>query len=183
MARRRKIDHVKLGELIQQGKQPEEIAPIFGVSVSAVYKATQQYRINFTRELIRSHADEAARQYLDINDQLLKINRGANRLYDRLMAAAEVLEPDCQWRKIIELEPLLEGRLSLLEAILKVSAEIKDQVSLVVKAATDIAKLQAESEFQQEIKGLLKDAPPGIRDWFIGRLKQTGLVCGSVDGL
>lgn len=138
---RRKFSDLELGERIREGKSVKDIAAEFGVSPRAVYKRAKQLNLNIGKEIMMNQAAVIVKQEINAADQLMKINETSNELLDLLIETVQT-EGEDQKEKLKKLEPLLGEKASILEALIKIKAEIRQQLRLVM----DIWKVKFDAE-------------------------------------
>lgn len=169
---RRKFSDLELGERIREGKDVKEIAAEFGVSPRAVYKRAKQLKLNIGKEIVLNQAGVIVKQEINAAEQLLKINETANGLLDLLIEAVQADGED-QKEKLKKLQPLLGEKASILDALVKIKAEIRQQLRLMM----DIWKVKFDTEqlaeVQQTILEEIGAESPECRIRIVERLRKT----------
>ena len=167
---RRKFSDLELGERIREGKSVKEIAAEFWVSPRAVYKRAKQLKLNIGKEIVMNQAAVIVKQEINAAEQLLKINETSNELLDLLI---EVVKADGeeQKSKLKKLEPLLGEKASILDALVKIKGEIRQQLRLVMdiwKTKFDVEQL---ADFQQGVIEEIGKESPALRQRIVERIK------------
>jgi transposase-like protein len=169
---RRKFSDLELGERIREGKSVKEVAEEFGVTPRAVYKRAKQLKLNIGKEIVMNQAAVIVKQEINAAEQLLKINETSNQLLDLLI---EVVQADGeeQKEKLKKLEPLLGEKASILEALVKIKGEIRQQLRLVM----DIWKVKFDTEqiadFQRSVVEEIGAESPALQERILKRLKTN----------
>ncbi|MBI4961639.1 MAG: hypothetical protein HY913_00025 [Desulfomonile tiedjei] len=166
-----KFSDYDLGERIRQGKKVSEIAAEFGVSVQAIYKRSKRYHLNVSKDVAFHQAAAVNRQHLDWSAQLMKINETANTLLDRLIDVVQAKEQGDRKEKLKDLEPLL-GDKGILDAAVKIKAEIRQQLRLLMDAWKQKYDVEQIDLFQRIVLEEIGKAAPEVREQIIKRLQQ-----------
>jgi transposase-like protein len=160
-----------LGERIRQGKNVKEIAAEFGVSVQSVYKRTKKYNLNVSKDIAFHQAAAVNKQQINWSAQLLKINDSANQLLDRLIEVVQAQEGKERDQKLKGIEMLLGDKGSILDAAVKLKAEIRQQLKLLMDAWKQKYDIEQIAAFQKIFLDEVGKADPGVRDRIVERLK------------
>lgn len=180
---KKKIDRVKLSQLLRQGKTQRQVAQYFGVTEGAISKAKKELNINVVKSVALESAHKVVDKNLDAVAQLQKINKDANELLEVLMRwnrgedeALHILET--QVRKvrigkgenaeIVKRYRFKDPR----ELALKAMAEIRGQLNLQLDIFKTLYDMEAVAEFQKEVLTAIGEEKPDVRDRIIQRLKE-----------
>jgi len=168
---RRKFTDFELGEKMRAGVEVKEIAAEFGVSPQAVYQRARQLNLNIGKEIVLNQAAVIVKQEINAAEQLLKINETSNALLDLLIEVVQAEDQD-QKDKLKRLEPLLGEKASILEALVKIKAEIRQQLRLVMDIWKTKFDLEQLAEFQQGVVEEMGKESPALQKRFIERMKN-----------
>ena len=188
---KKKIDRVKLSQLLRQGKTQRQVAQVFGVTEGAISKAKKELNINVVKSVALESAHRVVDKNLDAVAQLQKINKDANELLDVLMRwnrgedeALQILET--QVRKvrigkgenseIVKQYKFKDPR----ELALRAMAEIRGQLNLQLDIFKTLYDMEAVAEFQKEVLTGIGEEAPDVRDRIIQRLKEGRALRQSV---
>jgi hypothetical protein len=189
--RRPKIDPVVLERMLKEGKPSRYCAEFFGVTPAAISKAKKRLDIQCKKRVARTVTTEAApvvvTQRLNAIEQLQKINTDANELLDLCMRwqrgdseALRILESQVRYIKVGSGEEAEEVRQFKFkdprELALKAMAEIRNQLGLQLEIFKTLYDAEAVREFQNELIELLGEVDPELRNRFIEKLREKGIV-------
>jgi len=170
---RRKFTDYELGELIREGKSPAEIAEKLGVTPRAVYKRAALLKVNAGKEALMSQAEGIIRQDINAAEQLLEINQSTMDLLTTLIEIVRS-EGNEQKEKLAKIEYLLGDKTSLLDALVKLKREHREQLRLVMdiwKARFDMVELKAVQDLIIEAVG---EEAPECRGRIVKRIRERG---------
>ena len=163
---KRKIDLRKLDRMLRDGKSYREIAKHFNCTPGAIAQARKKLKANIIRTVGLEKANEVVEGHLDMLGQLRKINRAITEELDP--AKAEVVEADGR------------SRIALQGVIIKLSAEIRQQLEAQLKIIEVWSDMRVVAEFQSEVLAILDEMEPGVRDEIVRRLKERHALRGAV---
>lgn len=187
-----KIDRVKLNQLLKQGKSQKEIAQVFEVSEAAISKAKKELKelnVSVVKNVALENAHKVVASHLDTVSQMQKINQAANELLDMLMRwgrgdeeALQILEGQVRKVKVRGIEEeVKEYRFKdPRELALRAMAEIRAQLALQWEMMKTLFDVEAVSEFQQEVLGVIGEVSVDVRNRIVERLKAKGALRGAV---
>jgi predicted transcriptional regulator len=142
-----KINDTKMLRLIDKEKKTQaEAAKILGVSRQAVNTRLRQLRGRTTYVVAAAHAEKAVESKLDVVSQLREINDTARCLLEK---SAD------------------DAHLSV-----KLMAEIRNQLRLMMDVYTMLYSLEGAAEFQQAVLETLEACDPDLRKTVITRLNE-----------
>jgi hypothetical protein len=187
-----KIDLDLLEQMISvEGKTLTQCAKHFNVSISAISQQRKKLGIvikkNVARSVVTQRAPMIEAKRLDAIEQLQKINNNANEMLDLCMkwikgddVAIQALE-SCV-RKVnvgSKKAPILVDGVKFKdphEIALSSMSEIRNQLRLQLEIFKTLYDAEAVREFQNELIALLGETSPELRDKFIQRLREKGVV-------
>jgi len=144
----KKIDKVKLSQLLRSGKSGKECASYFSVTEGAISQAKKELNINVVKNVALENAHRVVDKNLNAIEQLQNINRKANDLLDTAIAA--------------------EDHGTALNAM----REIRGQLTLQLEVFKTLYDVQAIADFQREVLEAIGETAPDVRDRIIQRLKE-----------
>lgn len=203
-----KINLFEMGEMLRAGKITREIAEHFRCTERAVQKRAKKFGLQITKQAMFHQVKDKVRQDLDVREQLLKINDSATRLLNMLEAQ---LEQDrrgvvdglkaklVQFRQVAQegdvavWGPVLEGvieeidqlsitRVSTVEQLLKVQAEIRQQMALVVKVMAELLEAQRVNEVHRIMLEEIGVESAECQGRIVRRLQGSNLLLTAVGG-
>jgi hypothetical protein len=172
----RKFSDYQLEQLVKKGNGVSKIARILRVSKGTVSKRLKQLNIGISKNVTLHHAGEIVKKEINAVEQLLKINEDANTLLDRLM---KVIRGD--EKALDEVAYLLSGRFGPIEAVLKIQAEIRQQLKLQLEIYESLYDMKAVAIFQREVLAAIGEADPDTRQRIIKSLKEKRAVYSTLD--
>lgn len=160
-----KIIDVELDRYLRQGKTTNEIAKIFRCSPGAVSQRKKLLKNKIVRTMALEKTNEVVENHLDMLAQLQKINSAINEELDR--AKKEIEKPNVD-------------KTSIQAIMIKLSGEIRQQLSLQLSIAQVWHDIKIYAEFQEAVLNILDEMEPGTRDEVIRKLKQRNVIRRSV---
>ena len=165
----RKIDPVKLNELLSEGKTQRECAAFFKCSDACISKETRRIRLGTVAVANLEMGHRVAKANLDTLGQLSKINRDANEILELMMKwqrgdkeALRILEGQVRKIKIgrgEKAEEITEYKFKdPRELALKAMGEIREQLRLQVDIMKTLHDVTAIAEFQKEVLSAIGEA-------------------------
>ncbi len=165
MPHKSKICDLKLDQYLRQGKSTNEIAKIFNCSPGAVSQRKKLLKNKIVRTMALEKTNEIIEGHLDMWSQLKKVNDAINEELDR--AKEEIEKPDAD-------------KTAIQSIMVKLSAEVRQQLQLQLNIAQVWYDQRVVGEFQQEVLNILDEVEPGTRDAILRRLKQKSVIRRSV---
>lgn len=178
----RKFSDFELGERLRQGKGVTEIAREFGVNKGSVSRRINQLKLGFSKNVTLHHAGEIVKKEINAAEQLLKINATANQLLDMLMKIVEGVsskdEKDraCAFDELEHVSELLGGKSGVLDAAIKIKAEIRQQLNLQLNIFQSLYDMEAVAAFQREVLEIIGNVSPAVRDNIVEALSARGSI-------
>ena len=148
---RKKIDKVKLNQLLMSGKSQREVAQLFGVTDGAISKAKKELNIVVVKNVALENAHRVVDKNLDAVAQLQKINEEANTIINGLSSSSERADK---------------------QLILKACGEIRNQLVLQLDILKSLYDLEGVAEFQKEVLSAIGEVSHSVRSKIIQRLKE-----------
>jgi hypothetical protein len=163
-----KINFRKLDELLREGKTGVEAAQYFGVSPGAISKARKQLKSTVIRTVALERTTEVIDAHLDILGQAQKTNRIINNELDAAILDIEAARKQGKDPKSIQ------------DIIIRLAAEIRKQTETYISMAEAWRDFKEYEEFKAEILDLLKMVPEETRRAFESKVKERGLLRGTL---
>ena len=198
MGNQKKVDQIRLAEMLRSGMTPTECAKEFGVTHGAISQlkkkmtaAADNYAGAVTTELCGDNIDSMA-QLKNINNTIISELRRCNRLItheDIKLQKKEDLEQQLKENPgdpaiISSLKELCAGSvkdiLNIQSNIISISAEVRKQVELQIKIAETLYNIQYTQEFQNEVLEAIKAVDADVRDKIVAKLKERRVVRGLI---
>ena len=168
---KRKIDPVVLQRMVRAGKTGKQIAEHFKVSEGAVSIAKRNVNVSVARVASLEHANEIVYQNFNLMHQLNKVNQHSNELMDLLLAACGGDKKALKALKshaVTHTTKLKDPK----EILLKVFAEVREQISLQMNMMASLYDSRAVAEFQREILDTIGEVDPNVKKAIITKLNQ-----------
>jgi hypothetical protein len=163
---RRKVDPVKLREMLGEGKSQTEIARYFGVVDSAITQAKQRLKRNIMRTAALDDAAGVLEGDFDLLSQLRKINRTISAQMEHALKEVEKAQDD-------------DKRVAIRKVILDLAGEIRKQLETGINIAKFWYDHEEYIKFREEVIAVLGEVEPDLRRKIIERLKAKRLLRGT----
>jgi len=188
---KRKIDRVKLGRLLREGKSQREIAQVFGVTEGAISKAKGELSVGVIKVAAMEHGHELVSQHIDAGIQLFKINKNINnllnevsgdeRITERFTNAVQAMLEDKGSKEDRERIRATVGALQKDRDIrVKCSQEIRGQLGLQWEITKGMVDVRVVAEFQREVLEAVAEVAPDVRNRIVNNLKEKRALRGSI---
>lgn len=165
----RKIDKIKLSQMLQSGKTQRQCAKVFNVSEGAISQAKKELNISIVKSVALENAHRVVEKNLDAVEQLRKINEHANDLLDRaMMVSRGELAADPKTTEAPQ------------DIALKAMKEIRGQLALQLEIFKTLYDTEANAEFQQEVLTAIGEVNKDVRQKIITRLKERRAIRGDL---
>jgi hypothetical protein len=165
----RKIDHIKLQELLEQGLNQVEIAKEFGVVKSSVCKAIKRHNLAIAKVATASEATPViVEQKIDIMQQIRGINEKMQRHLD--LIDEEVGKKGQNTKDKIQLR----------DQMVRYAAEIRKQMGTLLDVAKTLYNAEESQAFQQIVINAIGEADPDTKKKIISELQQARSVGRTV---
>jgi len=198
---RRVVNLYELGEQIRAGKNTQEIAEHFGVTDRAIQRNAKKFGLSVTRNAVMHQASRILQQDLDAREQLLKINLSANRLLDMLENQLQQIQGVDLGILVDRLEALRAGmngegevldeiiavlksavviNPSIIDQLLRIYGEIRQQIALGLKVVVDINEMNWVNEVHKSVLEEIGVESPECKSRIIRRLQGHNLLLTAV---
>ena len=179
-----KIDKVRLGRLLREGKSQRKCAEIFGVTESAVSRARKDLGIAVAKVTCLEEGARVAQESLDVASQLFRINERALSLLDEVSGEENIVKRLAEGieEAFHSGEDLAQRREVIRKVVQRVSKdrffalkemqEIRGQLRFQIEILQSLYNIREIATFQGEIINLLGDGDPGMRKEFMRRLQE-----------
>jgi len=159
---RKKIDTVKLRQMLRDGQTAKEAAEYFAVSESAISQARKRLDTDVIRLGNLEAAHKILSHELSAADQLKKVSEVNNRVLDLLL---KWFEGDDEARRALEEQHSLKGvhYKDLTELLLRVSNQLQGQVELQFKLLMSLYDAEQVASFQEEILQVINEVEPDAK--------------------
>jgi transcriptional regulator with XRE-family HTH domain len=164
-----KISTLELEKYLRQNMTVSQIAKKAGVAKSTVSERLKNLRVAVTKHVTLKNGGRLAERKYDAMDQLGKISAAVNRELDWIKGK-------------IEAGPSDKDRRKWQDSQLSHCAEIRKQVELMLKIATELYRIEEVQRFQQVVLEEIANESPETRERIVRRLVERGALARS-DGL
>ena len=152
-----RIDDKTMIEMLEAGHSQRQVARHFGVTEAAVSKRKKTLGIHIAKNVTLEKAGELVEEKMDSLAQLRRINNAING--------------ELEWA----LDEAKEGdRRGFQEIIVKLTAEVRQQLSLQLQIFRTLYDIEAMREFQREVLAAIGEVDPNTRERIIESLRQAG---------
>lgn len=147
---KKKINKIKLSEMLRSGKSGKQCAEFFGVTEAAISRARKGINVSVVKNIALENAGRIVGKNLDAITELQKINRHANDLLDKAIEA--------------------DDHATALNAM----KEIRGQLSLQLDMLKALHDIRAVEEFQKIVLEEIGAENEETRNRIIRRLQKGG---------
>jgi IS30 family transposase len=173
MHRNRRVDPLKLQKLREQGFSGREMARIFGVIPSAIWRNLKALGRARNGDIILRSAKKINDRKLDAMRQLERINQAIEQQLDEIQA---------------ELETAKGGEKAVLRDLqIKHTAEIRKQLDLLLQIGKALYNVEEVTAFQKTVLEEIGNESPECRKRIFARLQSrrasSGLIGFSQPGV
>jgi len=162
--RNSKINDTELRRMLDRGKTQKECAAYFECSRAAVSMRVKALKLNIARNVGLERADQICEKKIDAMGELHKINNVVSGELDWLTETMQKLEETGQ---------LTAGvRLKIQKQMIDHTAEIRQQIRLMLEIAKVLYDAEAVRDFQREVIEAIAEAAPEIREQIVQRLHE-----------
>lgn len=187
-----KIDKVRLGKLLREGKSQRKCAAIFGVTESAVSRARKDLGIAVAKVTCLEEGARVAQESLDVASQLFRINERALSLLDEVSGEENIV------KRLVEGleeafhcgEDLGKRREVIRKAVQRVSKdrffalkamqEIRGQLRFQIEILQSLYNIREIATFQKKVIELLDEVNPEMRVAFLKKLRDVNALRRAV---
>jgi hypothetical protein len=161
-----KIDPDELISLIASGMTQSEAARHFGVSNAAISLRAKQLRLSTSRVIALERAAAVVDQKLSAADRLAEIQR--------------VMRDQLAWAEDQARQPGAD-RSALVDVIIRVAAEMRNQLRLEHDISRTLIDLKVVREFQRTVFEAIAEESPDTARRIVDRLKRQQALRQSVE--
>ncbi len=155
MARSR-LNPNELQRFLGGGRTQADAARHFGVSEAAVSQRVQKLRIATSKVVALERASEVVDQKLDANARLERVQR--------------VIDEELRWA-VDQAQQPGANRGALQDTILRLVAEVRQQLSLQLTISRTLIDLKVVREFQRSVVEVIAEESPDVARRIVERLK------------
>ncbi len=155
--RSRKIDPDALQRFLDAGHSQADAATHFGVSESAISQCVRKLQIATSKVVALERAGEVVDQRLQATARLERVQRVIDE--ELTWAVDQAKQPDAD-------------RKALQDAILKLAAEVRQQLGLQLNISRTLIDLRVVREFQRTVFEVISEESPDVARRILARLKE-----------
>ena len=152
-----RLDPNELHRFLAEGRSQADAARHFGVSEAAVSQRVQKLRIATSKVVALEKAGEIVDQKLDANARLERVQR--------------VIDEELRWAVAQAQQPSAD-RGALQDTILRLAAEVRQQLGLQLTISRTLIDLRVVREFQQGVIQVISEESPEVGRRIVTRLKE-----------
>jgi hypothetical protein len=152
-----KVHDDRLREFLDAGHSQAEAARHFGVSEPAIHQRLKKMRTLGTRVVALEHAGQLVEEKLSASARLERIQR--------------VIDRELEWAVARTKEPGTD-RAELREAILRLTAEVRQQLGLQLTISRTLVDLRVVKEFQDTVVQVIASEAPEVARRIAEKLKE-----------
>ena len=151
-----RINPTELHRLLDAGYTQADAARHFGVSEAAISQRLRKLRGRTSRVVALERAGEVVDQKLDANARLQRVQL--------------VIDEELAWAVTQAQQPGAD-RAKLQDTILRLAAEIRQQLGLQLNISRTLIDLKVVREFQRSVVEVIAEASPQVAGRVVARLK------------
>ena len=155
MARSR-LDPAELQRFLAEGRTQADAARHFGVSEAAISQRVQTLRIATSKVVALERAGEVVDQKLDANARLERVQR--------------LIDEELRWAVDQAQQPGAD-RGALQDTILRLAAEVRQQLGLQLNISRTLIDLKVVREFQKSVTETIAEVDPSAARLIVAKLK------------
>ncbi len=152
-----RIDPTELQRVLDSGYSQADAAREFGVSQAAISQRVQKLRIATSKVVALERAGEVVDQKLDANARLQRVQL--------------VIDEELAWAVAQAQQPGAD-RAKLQDTILRLAAEIRQQLGLQLNISRTLLDLKVVREFQRSVVEVIAEESPEVARRVVARLKE-----------
>ena len=154
---RRRIDPDALHRYLDGGHSQADAAKHFGVSDAAISQRVKKLQIATSKVVALEKAHEVVDQKLDANA--------------RLQRAQQIIDHELAWAVDQAQKPGAD-RAKLQDTILKLAAEVRQQLGLQLNITRTLVDLKVVREFQRSVTETIAEVDPNVARKIVAKLKE-----------
>ncbi len=155
--RSRKVDPDELRRYLDTGNTQADAAKYFGVTEAAISQRVQKLRIATSKVVALERAGEVVDQRLQATERLERVQR--------------VIDDELSWAVRRAKEPDAD-RSALQDTILKLAAEVRQQLGLQLNISRTLIDLRVVREFQRSVVEAISEESPDVARRIVAKLKE-----------
>ena len=155
--RSRKIDPDALRRFLDAGHSQADAAKHFGVTEAAICQPVKKLRIATSKVVALERAGQVVDQRLQATARLERVQRVIDE--ELTSAVDQAKQPDAD-------------RQALQDAILKLAAEVRQQLGLQLTISRTLIDLKVVREFQRSVTETIAEIDPAVARRIIAKLKE-----------
>ncbi len=152
-----KINAHELQCFLDAGHSQADAATHFGVSESAISQCVRKLQIATSKVVALERAGEVVDQRLQATERLERVQR--------------VIDEELNWAVNQAKQPAAD-RQALQDAILKLAAEVRQQLGLQLNISRTLIDLRVVREFQRTVFEVIAEESPDVARRILARLKE-----------
>ncbi len=152
-----RIDPDALRRVLDAGHSQADAAKYFGVTEAAISQRVQKLRIATSKVVALERAGEVVDQRLQATERLTRVQR--------------VIDDELSWAVDQAKQPDAD-RSALQDTILKLAAEVRQQLGLQLNISRTLIDLRVVREFQRSVVEVISEESPEAARRIVARLKE-----------
>ena len=153
----KKIDTDELLRFLDAGGSQADAARHFGVTEAAICQRLKRLKVLTSRVVALEKAGEVVDQKLDANARLERVQR--------------VIDDELSWAVEQAQQPGTD-RSKLQDTILKLAAEVRQQLGLQLSITRTLVDLKVVREFQRSVTETIAEVDPTVAREIVAKLKE-----------
>ena len=152
-----RVDAAALQRFLDAGHSQADAAKYFGVSKAAICQRVKKLRIATSKVVALERAGQVVDQRLQATARLERVQR--------------VIDDELTWAVDQAKQPAAD-RKALQDAILKLAAEVRQQLGLQLNISRTLIDLKVVREFQRSVTETIAEIDPAVALQIIAKLKE-----------
>jgi len=161
-----KVADVDLRAYLAAGHSQADAARQFGVSEPAIHQRLKRLRLLTSRVVAMEKAAEVVEEKLTATARLERVQ--------------QVIDDELAWA-VKQARQQGENRAALVDVILKLSGEVRQQLGLQLAISRTLVDLRVVKEFQETVVDAIREESPEAARRIVTRLKQRRALRPSAD--
>ena len=154
---RRKVNPEELQRFLAEGRSQADAARHFGVSEAAISQRLKKLTGLTSRVVALERASDVVDQKLDANARLQRVQ--------------DVIDDELRWALDQAQQPGADRR-ALQDTILKLTAEVRQQLGLQLNITRTLVDLKVVREFQRSVTETIAEVDPSVARQIVAKLKE-----------
>jgi predicted transcriptional regulator len=152
-----KINADELQHFLDAGNSQADAAKHFGVTEAAISQRVKQLRISTSKVVALERAARVVDQKLDANERLQRVQ--------------QIIDEELSWA-VQRAKAPGSDRTALQDTILKLAAEVRQQLGLQLSITRSLVDLKVVREFQRSVVEVISEESPEVARHIVARLKE-----------